>query len=146
MHALIAKLPPAILALLLQTAAFAVALLFARTTQVQMPVLLFALLCGAIAAVLSRIAGLAKWWLLIQLLFVPALVLALSLEISPNLFLAAFLILLVVYWSTFRTQVPLYLSSRKVWQALETLLPSPPRHHPEKISASWISARASAAS
>lgn len=90
-----------------------------------MPVLLFALLCGVIAAVLSRIAGLAKWWLLIQLLFVPALVLALSLEISPNLFLAAFLILLVVYWSTFRTQVPLYLSSHKVWQALETLLPSP---------------------
>lgn len=89
-----------------------------------MPALLFALLCGVIAAVLSRIAGLAKWWLLIQLLFVPALVLALSLEISPHLFLAAFLILLVVYWSTFRTQVPLYLSSRKVWQALETLLPS----------------------
>ncbi len=124
MHTLIAKFPPAILALLLQTAAFAVALLFARTTQVQMPALLFALLCGVIAAVLSRIAGLAKWWLLIQLLFVPALVLALSLEISPNLFLAAFLLLLVVYWSTFRTQVPLYLSSHKAWQALETLLPA----------------------
>ncbi len=124
MHALITKLPPAILALLLQTAAFAVALLFARTIQVQMPALLFALLCGVIAAVLSRIAGLAKWWLLIQLLFVPALVLALSLEISPNLFLAAFLLLLVVYWSTFRTQVPLYLSSHKAWQALETLLPA----------------------
>ena len=31
--------------------------------------------------------------------------------------------MLVVYWSTFRTQVPLYLSSNKVWQALEALLP-----------------------
>jgi len=30
---------------------------------------------------------------------------------------------MVVYWNTFRTQVPFYLSSRKVWQALETLLP-----------------------
>jgi hypothetical protein len=32
--------------------------------------------------------------------------------------------MLVVYWSTFRTQVPLYLSSNKVWQALETRLPT----------------------
>jgi len=114
-----------VLALLLQSAAFASVLLFARATQIQMHALLLALLCGTIAAALSRIAGLAKWWLLIQFLFVPALVLMLSLDISPNLFLAAFLIFLVVYWSTFRTQVPLYLSSRKVWQALEALLPSP---------------------
>jgi len=46
----------------------------------------------------------------------------LSLNIPPDYFLATFLILLAVYWSTYRTQVPLYLSSRKVWQALETLL------------------------
>ena len=71
----------------------------------------------------------ARWWLPIQSLFAPALVLMLSLRLPPNFFLAAFLILLVVYWSTFRTQVPLYLSSRKVWQALETLLPEP---RPEK--------------
>lgn len=98
--------------------------LIARTTQIQISALIFALLCGVIAAALSSIAGLAKWWLLIQLLFAPALVLVLSLGISPNLFLTAFLILLVVYWSTFRTQVPLYLSSRKVWLALQPLLPA----------------------
>ena len=91
--------------------------------------LLFALLCGALAAAFSHMAGLAKWWLLIQFLFAPALVLMLALNISPGFFLAAFLILLVVYWSTFRTQVPLYLSSRKAWQALEALLPKP---RPEK--------------
>ena len=85
--------------------------------------LLFALLCGAIAVAFSYIAGLARWWLLIQFLFLPAMVWTLSLNLSPNWFLAAFLILLVVYWSTFRTQVPLYLSSRKIWSALELLLP-----------------------
>ncbi|MFA5825787.1 MAG: class I SAM-dependent methyltransferase, partial [Gallionellaceae bacterium] len=42
---------------------------------------------------------------------------------SPHWFLFAFLILLAVYWSTFRTQVPLYLSSKKVWHALVDLLP-----------------------
>jgi len=91
----------------------------------QLSPLLFALLCGAVAAALSRIAGLARWWLLIQFLFAPALVLMLALNIPSRFFLAAFLIMLVVYWSTFRTQVPLYLSSREAWQALETLLPSP---------------------
>ena len=90
----------------------------------QLPPLLFALLCGVLAAAFSRMAGLAKWWLLIQLLFAPALVLMLALNIPPGFFLAAFLILLLVFWSTFRTQVPLYLSSRKTWQALETLLPA----------------------
>ena len=42
----------------------------------------------------------------------------------PLFFLFGFLLLLLVYWSTFRSQVPLYLSSRKVWMALETLLPA----------------------
>lgn len=72
---------------------------------------------------LSYFAGLARWWMPIQLLFAPALVLMLSLNISPTVFLAAFLIMLVVYWSTFRTQVPLYLSSDKVWCMLEGFLP-----------------------
>ena len=31
--------------------------------------------------------------------------------------------MLVMYWSTYQTQVPLYLSSNKVWRALEGLLP-----------------------
>lgn len=132
MRALLAKLPPAVIALLLQAAAYTGVLLLTRAAAMQLSPLLFALLCGAFAAALSRLAGLARWWLLIQFLFAPALVLMLSLELPPNFFLAAFLILLVVYWSTFRTQVPLYLSSSKVWQALETLLP--PHQHEKNFT------------
>ena len=95
-----------------------------RTLIVKLPPSVIALLCGALAAAFSRIVGLARWWLLIQLLFVPALMLMLSLKLPPNFFLVAFLILLAVYWSTFRTQVPLYLSSRRIWQAMELLLPT----------------------
>jgi hypothetical protein len=120
----IAKLPPAVIALLLQAAAFAVALLFVRVVAIQLHPMLFALLCGVLATTFSRIAGLARWWLLIQLLFVPALMLMLSLQLPPNFFLIAFLLLLLVYWSTFRSQVPLYLSSRRIWQAMELLLPA----------------------
>ena len=118
------RLPPAGVALLLQCAAFALALLVVRLTGLQTAPLAFALLCGLLAAAFSHFAGLARWWLPIQLLFAPALVSMLALDIHPDIFLAAFFILLAVYWSTFRSQVPLYLSSGKVWRALETLLPS----------------------
>lgn len=125
MRNLIAKLPPAAIALLLQFAAFALVLLGARMAGLHPAPLPLALLCGLLAATLSHFGGLARWWLIIQFLFAPALVLMLSLDIPSGFFLAAFLVLLVVYWSTFRTQVPLYLSSNKVWRALETQLPSP---------------------
>lgn len=125
MHNLIAKLPPATIALLLQFAAFALTLFSVRMTGLQPAPLPFALLCGLLAATFSHFGGLARWWLVIQFLFAPALVLMLALDIPSGFFLAAFLVLLVVYWSTFRTQVPLYLSSNKVWRALETQLPSP---------------------
>lgn len=90
-----------------------------------MPVTVFAGLCGLMAAGLSYFAKLARWWLIIQCLFAPALVATLALKIQPIFFLAAFLMLLLVYWNTFSTQVPLYLSSEKVWKALESFLPEP---------------------
>lgn len=121
---LIARLPPSVTALLLQLSAFALVALCLRLANLQVSPLIFTLLCGALAASLSHLARLARWWILIQLLFAPMLVLVLSFSIPPAFFLAAFLLMLAVYWSTFRTQVPLYLSSKKVWQALETQLPA----------------------
>lgn len=120
------RLPPPVVALLLQIAAvlgtFVIA--FVQHSQNHAVTLMgMAFLCGFIAALLSHLLGLAKWWLPIQLFFLPALALTLSLDLSPHWFLIAFLILLAVYWSTFRTQVPLYLSSKKVWHALADLLP-----------------------
>ncbi|MEO1765678.1 class I SAM-dependent methyltransferase [Thiobacter aerophilum] len=63
------------------------------------------------------------WWLPIQFGFVPALLLVASLEIAPAWFLAAFLLLSLIYWSTWRSRVPLYLSGQPVWQAIEAHLP-----------------------
>lgn len=118
------KLPPSVIAFLLQFAALLLSVLSLRLLDLHPTPLTFGLLCGTLACAFSRIAGLARWWLLIQLAFAPALVVMLAFDIPPGFFLAAFLIMLVVYWSTFRTQVPLYLSSNKVWQALESALPS----------------------
>lgn len=123
MQSLLTRLPPSVAALLLQAAAFILALTAIRLLDEPVTPLAFSLTCGLFAAILSKFSGLARWWLYIQFLFAPALVLMLGLSIPPAFFLAGFLILLAVYWSTFRTQVPLYLSSNKVWCALEALLP-----------------------
>lgn len=123
MTSLLKRLPPSIIALLLQLAAFVCVVLAVRLLALRPAPLTFALLCGLLAATFSRSFGQARWWIIIQLAFAPALVAMLALDIPPGFFLAAFLIMLVVYWSTFRTQVPLYLSSHKVWQALESKLP-----------------------
>jgi precorrin-6B methylase 2 len=123
LHTLIARLPPSVAALLLQSFAVLLALLSLRITGLHLDPLTFAFFSGALAAALSHFAGLARWWLPIQLLFAPAAVLTLTLHIPSGIYLFAFLIMLLVYWSTFRSQVPLYLSSKKVWQTLEELLP-----------------------
>lgn len=82
-----------------------------------------ALLQGAVAAAISHWRGLAPWWLPIQAAFPVALVATLSLHIPPVVFLAAFVALLALYWTTFRTQVPFYPSGPAAWDAVAGLLP-----------------------
>jgi hypothetical protein len=82
-----------------------------------------ALIQGAIAAALSWWRGLAVWWRAIQFLFPVALLGGQALALPPALFLAGFVFLLALYWSSFRTQVPFYPSGRRVWDAVAQLLP-----------------------
>jgi energy-coupling factor transporter transmembrane protein EcfT len=82
-----------------------------------------ALLQGALAALLTAWARLDPWWLPIQLLFPIALLGAHGLRLAPPVLLGVFLFMLLLFWSTFRTQVPFYPSGPLVWRAVETLLP-----------------------
>jgi SAM-dependent methyltransferase len=116
-------LPYPILALLLQLTAFVSLALISTLLSLTLSAITFALCCGLIAAGLSYFAKLPLWWLLIQAFFAPALAATLALNIQPRYFLIGFLLLGLVYWNTFHTQVPLYLSSKKVWLALENFLP-----------------------
>jgi len=117
------RLPPIVLALSFQAAALLLALLIVGYSGWPVSPLSLALLVGGLAAAGSYWAGQPRWWLPIQLGFAPAAAIAQTADLSPTVYLAVFLLLLLVYWSTFRTQVPLYLSSRKIWQALAALLP-----------------------
>ncbi len=93
------------------------------TFHVTVTYLSAALVQGALAALISYKFGLAPWWRLIQLLFPVAVLAALALHLPSWLFLLLFLLLLGLYWSTFRTQVPYYPSNRAVWAAVCQLLP-----------------------
>lgn len=119
---------PAIQALLIQLSSFLLVLVLGQGiwlfTDAHLTIAVAALLQGAIAAVLSRRFGLDAWWLLIQSVFPIALVATLSLQLPPAVFLAAFVALLALYWSTFRTQVPFYPSSPAAWDAVTGALPA----------------------
>lgn len=118
---------PAMQAVFIQLGAFLLVLGFAHAaallTDLQLTVAVAALLQGVLAASVSRLFGLASWWLAIQSMFPIALIAALSLQLPPVIFLIAFLALLCLYWSTFRTQVPFYPSGPAAWKAAEQLLP-----------------------
>ena len=91
---------------------------------ITLPPALLGALTGAFGAILGRIAGLDPWWMVIQCLFPIGLVIAQGATMPSWVWLVMFLGFVVVYWSTFRTQVPLYLSSTKVRRAVVPLLPS----------------------
>lgn len=121
------RLPVAARALLAQLAALALAVAAAillRETGDWLPGLFgLAVLQGILAAALGHAFRLPAWWLPIQLLFLPAAFAASTLQLPAWLYLALFAVLLLFYWSTFRTRVPLYLSGREAWQRLLGQLP-----------------------
>ncbi len=81
------------------------------------------LLQGALAALLTYFWRLAPWWRPIQFLFPIGLMAAGALHPPPAALLLVFVFLVLLFWSTFRTQVPFYPSGPAVWQAVAALLP-----------------------
>ncbi|MBX3629420.1 MAG: SAM-dependent DNA methyltransferase [Nitrosomonas sp.] len=86
-------------------------------------ILAWAPIQGITAAAISHYAKMAYWWIPIQLAFLPAIIITLTLEISPVWFGVCFFVLFLVYGKIPKTQVPLYLSSSEVTKTLASLLP-----------------------
>lgn len=118
---------PAVQALLILCIALILANLAGQVLQylagLTLSPLLFAFAHGVLAAVIARARRMASWWVPILLCFPPAAVLVNALQLPPLLFLGIFLFLLLLFWSTFRSQVPFYPSGRPVWEAVATVLP-----------------------
>ncbi len=81
---------------------------------------------SVLAVAVSYLMGMPVWWLAIQAVFMPALAAVLALSIAPAWFLGGFVLLVLIYGHTYTTQVPLYLSRRRVWQSIQHQLPQEP--------------------
>lgn len=82
-----------------------------------------ALAIGAAALVFASLTRQAWWWRLIHALFAPLAWAVAQLAIDPGWFLAAAILLLLVYRGALSGQVPLYLSNRQTAEALAGMLP-----------------------
>lgn len=89
-----------------------------------LPPWLHAMGAGAIAVLLGLAWHLPRWWLPINFFFIPGLLAMRGLGLASSWYLAAFALLLLVYGGVARSQVPLYLSSRKAWLAMADILPA----------------------
>lgn len=117
---------PALRAALIQLAAYPVTLgiIYLLATLGLKPGLPdVAIVQGVVASLLTVRWGLASWWRLIQLLFPLALLAASALALPPAFYFIVFVVLVGLYWSTYRTQVPLYPSHPAVWRAVVDELP-----------------------
>lgn len=94
--------------------------------SVPVPLLLLALIHGLCALLVAAVMRLPRWWWLISFLFAPLAVLALSLGLPPWVWLLGFVLLLLVFWRTDTSRVPLYMSNFSTTERLVALLPVVP--------------------
>lgn len=83
---------------------------------------------GACAALTAYKLESPPWWVAIHFFFAPLVVAAGTLSIPPAWYLVAFVITLLVFWRTDKSQVPLYLSNTTTAAAVARLLPARPCH------------------
>lgn len=125
---MVTRLPVSLQSLIVQCAALLLAALLSVLLQSAFsvhPVLWqLALAQGLIAAGLSHSWRQPVWWQPLHLGFFPVILFARQFDLPAWIYLAAFLLLVLFYWSSFRTRVPLYLSDRKAWRAIMPLLPA----------------------
>jgi len=79
---------------------------------------------GVVAAVTSLKWRMARWWLLVHLVMPSVAGLLLTAGLPSSVFLIAFIALWLLFSNATRERVPLYLSNRRTWAAIDRLLPN----------------------
>jgi hypothetical protein len=87
-----------------------------------MPWLQTSLAIGGVALAFATLSRQPWWWRAIHAGFMPLIWFTQGLEIEPGWFLAAFILLLLVYRGALSGQVPLYLSNKQTVAALASVL------------------------
>lgn len=126
----LARQYPALLALFAQLAATlliaALVYLAAQFSTWRPSLLATGLAQGVLAASLARGLGLSRWWCGLNLLFAPALLLVSGAALPSWVFLAGFVLLLLLNWNSVSERVPLYLTGAPAQRELRGLLAQQP--------------------
>lgn len=113
-----------------QTAGLAIACclaLFGGTGRSVWMLLLVMPVQAMVAAVTARMIGMSLPWVVFNLLFAPAVLVALQLDVDPLVYATGFVVLLGVYGTaTVANRVPLFLTGKRALAKLEPWLPSGP--------------------
>jgi SAM-dependent methyltransferase len=116
-------MPPALLALLL--GAGATVLVGLVLTRIPLPHWAAALAIGVAAGGGAWLLRMDRWWPPLLAGFPLAIWLALQLPVAPWIWGCAGLLMVLAYGAVYRTQVPLFLSRRAVWETVLAELPPP---------------------
>ena len=122
------RIPPVFIAVASQIIAFVVvfptAAWIGRGTDTGLPIVGILLVQGVAAGLISRFAGLARWWIVFQIALPPAALAVYELHIPGWVYLLAFVLLTAVFWNTVSERVPLYLTNHETMLAIDKLLPT----------------------
>ncbi len=123
---MVAQMPPAVLALLLQIFSLLLSLsaviFFESRIAYSFSIYFYIFSQAALVAFFSFLMKMDWWWCVIQFFF-PILVLVFAYsKIQPYYYLTAFIIFGLVYWSSFRTRVPYYPSKRSLLPTILEML------------------------
>lgn len=85
--------------------------------------LAFAAVQGFGAALISQMLRCPVWWIAIHLCFMPFVILAHNLDLSAWIWFVGFIALLMIFWRTDKSRVPLYLTNSRTGAALASQFP-----------------------
>jgi hypothetical protein len=88
------------------------------------PITLYVIFQAAFAAFLTSVRGMNWWWIVIQFFFPVLIPIFLIADISPAYYLFGFVVLSLIYWSIFQTQVPYFPSTSSLLPVVLNLLPA----------------------
>lgn len=115
---------PVLKALAAQAASTMLILLLGRSAVIPpLEPLPLACLQGVLAACMALLLRSPRWWFGIHLVFMPLVAVAAVASLPAWVYGLGFVVLLGIYWTTFKTQVPLFLSNRITVHRLAAWLP-----------------------
>ena len=117
---------PALKALVAQFCGWGVVWLLGQSGLLPGGIWILAFTQAVVAVAVAMALRSARWWLPIHLAFTPLAFAAHALGVPSGAWLAAFALFALTYWSSYRTQVPLFLTSQQATCAVAGLLPPGP--------------------